>query len=146
MYRAAGGLAGRWHGSVHASLQRPGNHLVLGAAGAGGRTVGGTSRCSRLQEAQQAWQTEDGCAVPYSFASARDDQAMPPPTQKLHPSKRRALASVTHMTYTTAPQPARQSRSCPLSSAWLTVSNSSSGPCVRMFTSGHAAAAEDACE
>lgn len=33
------------------------------------------------------------------------------------------------MTYTTAPQPARQSRSCPLSSAWLTVSNSSSGPC-----------------
>ena len=47
--------------------------------------------------------------------------------QSILPLSSLAMILSSQMTYITAPQPLRQSRSCPLNSAWLATSNSSSG-------------------
>ena len=120
---AAGSVCPVLSRSVHAPLERAGNDLVLGAARPG--RWGGT--------AQTHVCTSDSAVREVLATSA--SSSIPPPQRQVHArmhARRRTPSTkrhATHMTYTTAPQPARQSRSCPLSSAWLTVSNSSSGPC-----------------
>ena len=93
-------------------------------------------RCvAKLRQARRACKREGASRAAHHLNRAAPRAGTP---QSMRPFSVRAMTLSVVITYTTAPQPARQSRSCPLSSAWLTVSNSSSGPCNGGEWGGHA--------